>query len=702
LSSSSKRRTSQAPARARTTEAPRGATANELARGPRVRWLALAVFVLTAAVFVPSLSGEWLDWDDAPLLLDVESWRGLSARHLAWMATTFHMGPYQPLSWLSYAVDHAFWGLDPRGYHATNVLLHATSAVLFFFLARRILSLAAAGDSDARGDQRGPIDLAAAASALVWAIHPLRVESVAWITERRDCLSGVFFLLAVQAWLEHCASAEESARRRWYRLALLAFVASVLAKGVTLVLPAVLLVLDVWPLRRRSSARADRSAVPWSTLVLEKWPFFAVSIAAGVLAVVGQQVTGAIVATERHGIAARAVQAFYGLAFYAGKSLWPAEIEVFTPLPHPFDPGAARFVAAATAVSVAAVLLVLARRRAPGALAAFACYALIVAPVLGLVQSGSQLVAARYSYLAALPLSLLAGGALLAVARRLGRHSSSSADRSERVPGAAVRTQRLVLAALSLALLAPLDWATVRQCRVWHDTFSLWRHDLAIDPASSPARRSLIVAWVDRARSAKSADERRRNLDGALAEIRAGLEHGSDAAYFVNAAKVEDMLADDEPDRRKEHLERALAEAQRAVDFVEHSDQRLSEAYESAAALLCKLERPAEAIPFAEKLVALEPREARWRGMLGDALLQAGRAREALSPLEEATRLAPRNASVWLEIGEARRQLGEIPAAEQAFRRVLELKRAELGARSAEDEEAIFAAQALSELSGRR
>ncbi len=643
---------------------------------PALAWIgALVVFALTLLVFSPALEGGWLDWDDAPLLLERTEWRGFSPAQLGWMFTTVHMGPYQPLSWLSYALDHALWGMDPRGYHATNVLLHALSAVVLFALARELLRVA--GERSGAAFARIGVEAGAALAALLWALHPLRVESVAWITERRDCLSGLFFLLALLCWTKHAQHDAQARSHGWLRLALAAFALSLFAKGMALVLPPVLLVLELWPFARRAGSPL---AARVRAHLAECWAFWLLALAAGVVAVVGQKTTGAMVETGQHGLAARAAQAAYGLVFYVQKTLWPDGLMTLYPLPNPLVPGARPFVLAASVLAAAVVLLVTYRRRAPALAAALLAYALIVAPVLGFVQTGSQLVALRYSYLAALPLALLAGGVLLLLVRRFG------------LP---------VLAAGALVCV-PLSIATARECRVWHDSFSIWERDLALDPSDSPARRSLIVACVDRGRAEKDPAARRAQLERALEQCREGLRHGEDAAYHLNAAKVYDLWSDDEPAQRAHWLELALEEARRSVAFVERSNQRLYEAYESCGALLAKLERPAEAVPYLRKLAELDPRSVQRLGMLGDALLQAGDAKEALAVLERARTLEPDSCAVWLEIGEARRRLGDRAGSLQAFRFVLDRRRAELGPATEGDADYESAARAIAELSAGR
>jgi protein O-mannosyl-transferase len=650
------------------------ATAAPIQSRTPARFAAIAVFVLTFLVLRPALDGAWLDWDDAPLLRDHEAWRGLSLGHLRWMFTTFHMGPYQPLSWLSYALDHAFWGMDPAGYHLTNLLLHAGSASCLFFVARRLFALALETEV-ARGARVTPasIDAAAVLAALFWSIHPLRVESVAWITERRDCLSGLFFLWTILAWLKHLDARDRRTERRWYWLAVLAFALSLLAKGLGMVLPLVLLVLDVWPLGRHAQLGwLERTRV----LVLEKWPFFVLSLAAAVLAFVGQSVTGAMVDIQANASSARLAQAFYGLCFYVRKTLWPSNLMVLYPMGSPFHPNEWRFVAAEIAVVLALAALVVFRRRVPALAAALFSYALIVAPVLGLVQIGSQLVADRYSYLSGLPLCILGAGALLVLAARVN----------------------VLLLGAGVLALVPLGLASQKQLGVWHDTLSLWQHDLAIDPTDSPGRRNLIAAWEDKGRAGTDPAQRRACFDKALAECQRGMELAPDAACLSNAAKIYDLLASDEPARRQHYLELALDSAQRAVDLVRRTGQRLPDAFESHGVILSELGRPAEAVASFEQMARWDTTNSARQGMLGEALMQVGRTREALAPLEAAHRLAPDSVPILLDLGDAHRLLGERDAAIEAYRRVLALKRQALGAAAEKDAEFGAAEAALAEL----
>jgi tetratricopeptide (TPR) repeat protein len=417
------------------------------------------LFALVVAVFWPALRNGFVNWDDDLNLLDNPAFRGLSLAHLRWMFTTTHGGHYQPLSWVSFAVDHAFWGMDPRGYHLTAVVLHAANAVACFLVLRALLTPLALAPPPI-------LDRAAFAGALFFAVHPLRVESVAWATERRDVLSSLFWLLSLLAYLTsvHGPPDRRAARRR---LAVGALGLSLLSKAWGITFPVVLLVLDAYPLRRL----AERPAA----LLREKVPFAAIAAAGAALAFAAQSAVPEHRTLAEHGPLARVAQAAYGLVFYLGATLWPAGLYPAYLLEPDLDPTRPRYVAALLIVGGVTALAVLGRRRWPWFAAAWASYVVIAAPVLGFAQTGPQLVADRYTYLACLPWTALLAAGLA----RLWR--------PERSP-----LVHRTTAAAALATLALLATLTARQIGIWHDSATLWNHVLALDPAN-------YIAWSNRA-----------------------------------------------------------------------------------------------------------------------------------------------------------------------------------------------------------
>jgi tetratricopeptide (TPR) repeat protein len=424
----------------------------------------------TIVAFLPALQAGFVNWDDRSNFLDNPAYRGLGLTQLAWMFTTFHMGPYQPLAWMTLGLDHLLWGMDARGYHLTSLLLHAATALGFYLVSLRLLGLALGGRVGARD-----LRIGAAAAALLFAIHPLRAESVAWVTERRDVLSGLFYVLTVLAWLRWAApapgeppagqAAEPAGCRqtRWYWAAVGLYAAALASKATTVTLLPVLVILDVYPLRRLGGTAGWRQGRVW----LEKAPFALLAAAATVLAFVGISRASHLSPLTQMDIPFRIVLSVYGLAFYVLKSLWPLGLSPLYQLP--VEVTWLHF-ALVIGASLAAVLL---RRRWPALLAAWAAYVVTVLPVAGLFQNGPQVVADRYAYLGCLGLALLAGAA--AAWRWRGR--------------AAVR----VLAAAWLLALGALTW---QQAGVWRDSVSLWRHAVGVATASRAAHTNLANAYA--------------------------------------------------------------------------------------------------------------------------------------------------------------------------------------------------------------
>src|SRR5881296_3133500 len=201
----------------------------------------LVIAFSTFAAFLPTLQNQFVSWDDDKNFLDNPYYRGLGWSQLRWMWTT-HQGHYIPLTWMTLGLDYLLWGMNPVGYHLMSLLLHAANAVVFFFVVRRILTRALPSLSE-RGHA---LAVSAGFAALVFAIHPLRVESVAWVTERRDVLSGLLYLLTILVYLR---AGERGARGRgWYWAAVGLFAGALLSKAMAVSVPVVLLILDVYPL----------------------------------------------------------------------------------------------------------------------------------------------------------------------------------------------------------------------------------------------------------------------------------------------------------------------------------------------------------------------------------------------------------------------------------------------------------------------
>jgi tetratricopeptide (TPR) repeat protein len=438
---------------------------------PHQRTIIIAVVLLGAVLlaFSPALDAGFVSWDDPEVASANPHIRGLTSANLHWMFTQPLMGHYHPLTWVSYAVDYELWGLKPSGWHLTNILLHGISAVLVYLLAKSLFATKAIANSHLHTSSPPHVlsqEAGAILAAALFALHPLRVESVAWVTERRDVLSGVFLVGAMLAYVKKLGSGNAASEKQWgsYLLCLLLLALSLLSKAWGMSFFVLALILD-WDLGRLS-LNPLRWFKQWRILA-EKLPMAAMGVAAAVMAGYAQKAGIAAKSLQEWGIEQRAVQANYGLAFYFWKTIWPSSLATLYQLPSKLHWSEPRYLAAYATVAALLVVVVILGRRWRAVPAAFAAYLILLLPVLGIAQSGDQFVADRYSYIACIPLALLAGGTANQLLPRLTTNSARTGLRA-------------ALAGWVLALAA----ATWVQSDTWHDTETLWRHAAAVAPSS--------------------------------------------------------------------------------------------------------------------------------------------------------------------------------------------------------------------------
>ncbi len=559
---------------------------------------AIAVTAAALVVFYPVLRGEFLNFDDRYLYVEHREFQGLDLEHLAWMFRTTRLGHYAPLTWLSAAIDSALFGLDPRAFHRTSLLLHAANTALFAWLARELLATA---DRNRARAHPCAVAAASAAAAALFALHPLRVESVAWITERRGLLGAFFFLIALLSWLRSCAPGEIALTSRpAYALALLALAASLLSKGLGMSFAAIVVVLDVYPLRRLPARVAEWGRRDLRALWVQKIPVACLGAAsAGASAWAARSAGGTVKSLAEWSALARLEQAAYGLAYYLRQTLAPERLSGMHELPYRFDPLEGRFLFAALAVGILAYGLV--RTRRPALAAAAWVYALALLPVLGFAQAGPQLVADRYSYVACMPWAILAGGALFAfwTAR-------------------ASTTVRIGSAVVLLAVCGVLSARSRAEIAAWRDSRALWEHVLASDEPSAIAHNNLGA--MDRDAGA---------YDAASVHLREALAIRPD----LGQAWLNLGIVCEKQDRAPEALE-ALLQARQLLRPATDALVELGNLY------LNHLDRPEDAVAVFREAVAeiqvLDPTRFSPRPYLGlgVALLRTGQVDEGRKALE--------------------------------------------------------------------
>lgn len=591
-------------------------------RSPAWRLLATTLLVtLVAAVYAQTADFGFLEWDDDVYVRDnprVTS--GLTRESAAWALTTFRNANWHPLTWWSLQLDVSLFGTGPRAPHLVNGALHALNTVLVFALLTRF-GLGA------------PRALAAAA---VFAVHPLHVESVAWIAERKDVLCAGLALASLIAW---DGWVRRGGHRR-YACALALFALALMAKPMAVTLPLLLLVLDAWPYARlraggltahapgavprvphaalRASDAAPRDPVLRDPVLrdpvlrarlLEKLPFMLLAGASAVVTYAAQSAGGAVRPIEAVGLADRLGNALVAYAMYLAGTVLPRDQSFL----YPFVPPAVAAVAASAAVL--AVGAAWAWRRGGAARAGALWFVIALLPVIGLVTIGEHARADRYMYLPMVGLLMLAASLLPAP------------------EGAGRRTRALVAAGAAAAVLA-LGLAAHRYAGLWRDSLTLFSHALAVDPRNHAAH-TLLAATHARGGDARAVYA---HAEAALRLAPATIAAASAAISASNVA-----MAGGDAALARRYLERAIAAA-----------PRFARPHYNLGTLHLQLGDAAGSVAHFERALALAPGYSEAWNNLGAALRQLGRNEQATGAFAEALRADPDNAAARTNLARAR------------------------------------------------
>lgn len=566
------------------------------------------IVVVTFVAFVPTLFNGFVYWDDDVTLLGNPNYQALWPGNLRWMFSTTHTGAYQPLAWVSLALDYQIWGHErPGGYHLTSLLLHIGGALVFFFVSLRLLRAALRVPE---GEADLPLTLSAAVAALVYAVHPLRVESVAWATERRDVLSGLFVFLTLLSYLRARTPLPDGSEQKGRSLAwtFVLFVLAMLSKGTTVVLPVVMLILDFYPLRRLGGGPRNWFTRRTREVWIEKVPFLVAAVVAGVVAVRGQQEAGALASLAERDVAARIAVAFYGPAFYLYKTIVPFGLSPVYEWPIRFSPLNLPFLLSGVVVIAITVCVIRFYRYWPPGLFLWLVYLTVLAPLLLPFQLGTNLAADRNTYLSCTVWAVLAG---VAVAYCWLRR------------GSGVGTAVTVLAG---ALVVGLAWLTAAQCRVWRDTEALWTHVQAVCPGTWHAEAGL-----------------------------GGVRHRE-------GLRTEDKL------KAAALFEEALKHYQKALDINPES----ADLHNNAGSILICLDRVGDALTYYRQAVKLNPMLAPAQYNLASTLAKMGRDVEAIDFFKKAVQLAPKFAEAHFNLANAYVRLGMYAEAREHYRKTIQ------------------------------
>ena len=606
-----------------------------LSRDPRIVIICAVLFAAVWIVFGRSLTHAFVNFDDEVYVYqNPEVSAGLTVRGLIGAFAHSHARNWHPLTTVSHLLDCQWFGLNAGGHHFTNVLLHSISAVLLLLVLRKFTGAL----------------WPSAMVAAVFALHPLRVESVAWVAERKDVLSGLFFMLTLGAYVRYVRAPAEA---KGYAMLIVCFAAGLLCKPMLVTVPAVLLLLDFWPLgrfeRAPGKARRNRQAAPqasWLSLVREKIPLLLLSALSCVATLLAQR--DSVGAMEALPLSWRIENALVTFVVYLVQIIWPFGLAPFYPHPAGTLP-MINVVASLAVIGLLTTFAIHYRNTKPWLLVGWLWYLIMLLPVIGIVQVGLQGHADRYTYLPHI-------GIYLAVVWSLAEFL-----RGRRVP-------RTVVMAAATAFLLTMSYLSWVQTGYWRDSRTLWNHTAAVTSDNEVAENNLGILLEHEGR----ADEAISHYEKAVA-IQTGR---GQARYRLTLALSENNLGNafarkGEPDQAVSHYRRAVALRPDYADGWYNLGVLLSQNRDVDGAIECF-----------KKALAVRANDASAHGHLGDALRRKHADAEAQRHYEKALELEPRavwavHSLAWLLATSPDAQVRDGSRAQELARNALTLPRGE-------------------------
>jgi len=555
-----------------------------------------ALIAITWAVFGRTLGHEFVNFDDPNYVSEnPQIHAGLNWQSIVWAFTHVHSHNWHPLTTMSHMLDWQLFGAKPGAHHFVNVLLHSATAVLLFFLLAQLT----------RSPGRTGTIWSSAFVAAVFAIHPLHVESVAWISERKDVLSGLFFVLTLLAYLYYTRKPNIA---RYLRVSIL-FACGLMAKPMLVTVPIVLLLLDYWPLERFGKLSAKK-------LIAEKIPLLVLAIGSAVATLIVQSEGVGLVPLEVLPLSWRITNALAAYLVYIWQMIWPADLALIYSHPGKLPIWQ---VAGAAVVLIAVTLGVLAlRKRSPYLMVGWGWYVIMLLPVIGVVQVGGQAHADRYTYLPQIGLCLAATWGVIDLAT------------FRRYPA-------VILGAAAAIIISALAVRAADQVSYWHDSERLWRHALAVTTENDVAHLGLGQLLLEQKR-----------LDDAITELQTVVaRHPNDVDARL---KLANALSE-----KKDRMNDAIAEYEAAAKIGDPNPDIET----TLANLLLEQGRINEAIQYYRQVVQLQPSSALAHYNLAVGLHRHHRLPEAIAHYKAALTIDPKYPDAEYFLGQALLENGQ-------------------------------------------
>jgi Tfp pilus assembly protein PilF len=577
--------------------------------------ICLLLVIPTLAVYWQVRNHEFIGYDDVTYVTkNPHLQAGLSLEGITWAFTSKRAGNWHPLTWLSHMLDIQVYGMDPGRHHLTNVLFHIMNTLLLFLVFRRMT---------------GALWRSAFIAAL-FALHPLHVESVAWVAERKDVLSTFFWMLTMGAYVLYV---EHPGINR-YLLVLLFFILGLMAKPMLVTLPFVLLLIDYWPLNRfqfgQSSGGGSKKQRPLALrLVWEKIPLFALAAASSVVTLIVQQNGGAVSSFSAYPLNIRLANAMVSYVGYIGKMVWPSNLAVL--YPHPGSLPTWQIGGAFLFLVFTFFAVIRAVRRQPWFAVGWLWFIGTLIPVIGLVQVGSQAMADRYTYVPLIGIFIIVAWGL-----------------PELVSG--WRYRKVAISTMAVACLSILMATTWLQIRHWKNSIILFERALAVTDNNYVIHNNLGVAFFLQRKVDKAIDQFRESMkiNPGFVDARINLaialankgKMDEAIGYFSEALKIN-------PDCDKAHINLgvALEKLGRTADAIHHYSEalrinsELDEAHNNLGVALASQGKLDKAIDHYFEALRINPRSAKVHNNLGSTLFRKGKINQAVVHFQEALRI---------------------------------------------------------------
>ena len=587
------------------------------------------VAIVTFLVYLPALSNGFVSWDDGRYVYENQNIRSLDLSFLWWTLTSVVLANWHPITLISYGIDYAIWGLNPRGYHLTNIIFHAFNVLLVFILTLRLAGLTMPRDTKEKTAfglvSKGAL-IAAAVAALFFGLHPLRVESVVWVSERKDVLCAFFFLLSLLSYFEYVRATSKKAL--FYGATLLFFILALMSKPMAITLPLVLLILDWYPLGRWRFGVVKR-------VIIEKVPFLALSIVSAILTLWIQKSAGAVSTLEVVSPIKRMLVGLKAYIFYLYKTILPFDLAPFYPYPEVIYLVSIEYLGSIICFIVISLSCVLLLKKSRAFSALWLYYLITLLPVIGIVQVGAQAAADRYTYLPLLGLGVFAG---IGIGRLYDKGLS--------------KEYATAIFALTVSVLVFFSYRTILQERIWRDSLTLWSHEVELHPHEAPLPRyNLGLAYYKLEQMDKAAGEfkeaLRMNPDYADA-------HNYLGAVYYDLGRTREAMKEFEETLR---LDPKHADARNRLGAVYYDLGRIEEAMEE----------------FKETL-RLDPEHIDAHNNVGVIYAERGRLEEAVKEFLAAQKSDPKSHDAYKNLGLAYALLGRLDDAVTQYKEAIRLK----------------------------